>query len=128
MAAKARGREGKGGISPRALLVSARGETPSPGVELVAQAGDPAAAGAGSPAGAASKKKGRALERVRCPLCGKLMPKRSAALHAFSHLEALERSGIVKLARESGGWIVMFSGRKIYGASWTTLLKVAEEL
>jgi hypothetical protein len=38
----------------------------------------------------------------------------------------LERSGIVKLARESGGWIVMFNNRKIYGASWLTLLRLAE--
>ena len=64
---------------------------------------------------------------VRCPLCGKLLRRRSAASHARSHLERLERAGVFKLERADGRWlIVLHDGRKIYGASWLTLLKLVE--
>jgi hypothetical protein len=127
MAAKARGREGKGGISPRALLVSARGETPSPGVERAAWSGDLKVAGSRSPTGA-SLPKGRARfeELLRCPLCGKLVRRHSAPFHALAHLERLERRGVLQLSRENGGWVVLFNGKRYYGAGWRTLCTIAE--
>jgi len=131
MAAKARGRGGKGGISPRALVATVEDEAPGPGVERKPQVG---IAGAGSPTGAASKKKGRARfeELLRCPLCGKLVRRHSAPFHALAHLERLERRGVLQLSRENGGWVVVLDARarraKYTGAGWTTLLKVAEML
>ena len=120
-----RGREG--GITFPAFAAAARGETPSPGVELVAQAGSPAAASAGSSTGAASKR-GRALEVVRCPLCGKSVRKQAMPAHALAHLEKLELHGIIKMERENGGWTVYCNGRKYIGAGWRTLLCLAEQL
>jgi predicted RNA-binding Zn-ribbon protein involved in translation (DUF1610 family) len=64
----------------------------------------------------------------KCPLCGKTVRRRSAASHAFSHIEKLEKSGVVKLERENGSWVVYHNGKKYHGASWLTLLKVAEDL
>jgi hypothetical protein len=52
MAAKARGREGKGGISPRALAASESGEAPGPGAERAAWSGDLKVAGSRPPTGA----------------------------------------------------------------------------
>jgi DNA-binding transcriptional ArsR family regulator len=128
MAAKARGREGKGGISPRALAASESGEAPGPGAERAAWSSDLEVAGSRSLTGAASLLKGRALEVVRCPLCGKLVRRHSAPAHTFAHLEKLERAGIVQLVREDGQWVVIHKGTKHVGASWTTLLRIAEKL
>jgi hypothetical protein len=118
MAQKTCRRGGERGVSLPALAPTHVDEAPGPGAERAAWSSDLKVAGSRSPTGAVSR--GRALETVRCPLCGKLMPKHSAALHAFSHLEALERSGIVKLARESGGWIVMFNDARAYSSSTAT--------
>ena len=64
---------------------------------------------------------------VRCPLCGKTIRRRSMPSHAFSHLEKLEKSGVVKLERENGGWVVILNnGLRLRGASWLTLVKLAE--
>jgi hypothetical protein len=66
---------------------------------------------------------------VRCPLCGKLVRKHSAPLHALSHIEKLERRGIMQLSRENGGWVVTArDGTKYIGAGWITLCAVAEKL
>jgi hypothetical protein len=114
-----RGREGE--ITFPAFAASERGEAPGPGAERDAQVG---IAGAGSPTGAASR--GRALEVVRCPLCGKLVRRHSAPFHALAHLERLERRGVLQLARENGGWVVLFNGKRYYGAGWRTLCAIAE--
>jgi hypothetical protein len=123
-------REGKGGISPRALTISARGEAPDPGAERAAWSSDLKVAGSRSPTGA-SLPKGRALEVVRCPLCGKLVRKHSAPQHALSHLEKLERCGMLQLFRENGGWVVVRASArartKHVGAGWTTLCRLAKE-
>jgi hypothetical protein len=64
---------------------------------------------------------------VRCPLCGKTIRRRSMPSHAFSHIEKLEKSGVVKLERENGGWVVILNnGLRLRGASWLTLVKLAE--
>ena len=202
-------REGKGGISPRALAAAHVDEAPDPGAERAAWSGDLKVAGSRSPTGA-SLPKGRArfekaslgeferlvvetaqrllagehansatlrpsqvakllglkdaalysavadilkhhpeldgwrLARVerrnslvylryertvlRCPLCGKLVRRRSAPAHAFTHIERLERCGVLKLSREGGGWVVVLNGAKCFGAGWRTLLLVAEKL
>jgi hypothetical protein len=65
---------------------------------------------------------------VRCPLCGKTVRRGSAAAHAFTHIERLERRGILKLSREGSGWVVVFNGKKYTGAGWRTLLCLAEQL
>jgi hypothetical protein len=65
--------------------------------------------------------------RVKCPVCGKLLRRRSAASHARSHIEKLERMGVIKLERADGRWLIaLHDGRKIYGASWLALLRLAE--
>jgi len=122
-------RGGKGGISPRALTISARGEAPDPGAERAAWSGDLKVAGSRSSTGA-SLPKGRARfeELLRCPLCGKLVRRHSAPFHALAHLERLERRGVLQLARENGGWVVLFNGKRYYGAGWRTLCAIAERV
>jgi hypothetical protein len=63
----------------------------------------------------------------RCPLCGKVIRRSSAAAHAFMHIERLERCGVLKLSRE-GGWVVVFNGKKYIGVGWRTLCALAERL
>jgi hypothetical protein len=118
-----RGREG--GITFPAFAASERGEAPGPGAERDAQVG---IAGAGSPAGAASKKKGGALETVRCPLCGKVVRRSSVHEHAFLHFQRLEQIGVLRLSRENGGWVVEAAAVRYYGIGWRTLCAVAELL
>ena len=128
MASKNKGRGVKGGISPRALAATAEDEAPGPGVERKPQVG---IAGAGSPTGAASRRRALEtvrLETVRCPLCGKLVRKHSAPLHAISHIEKLEKRGVVRIFKENGGWVVYYGTHKYFGASWTTLLCLTERL
>jgi hypothetical protein len=64
---------------------------------------------------------------VRCPLCGRLLQRRSLPSHAFGHIERLARQGVIRLERGDGKWVVTLGdGRKIYGASWLTLVKLIE--
>jgi len=138
MAKCGNGREGKGGISPRALLVSARGEAPGPGAERAAWSSDPKVAGSRSPTGAApSRGRARRLARARvrvrykCPLCGKPLRSKSVYEHAFRHFEMLERNGALRLSKENGGWVVEIAragGPKIAGVGWRALVAVAEQL
>jgi hypothetical protein len=65
--------------------------------------------------------------RVRCPVCGKLLQRRSLPSHAFGHIERLVRQGVIRLERTDGRWFIVLSdGRKLYGASWLTLVKLIE--
>jgi hypothetical protein len=65
--------------------------------------------------------------RVRCPVCGKLLQRRSLPSHAFGHIERLARQGVIRLERTDGKWFIVLSdGRKLYGASWLTLVKLIE--
>jgi hypothetical protein len=138
------------GITSTALA-AAHVEAPGPGAERKTQAA--VTGGAGTPTGAVSR--GRAAQRfedfdgrefealilaaassararyvrttVRCPLCGKLLRRRSAASHALTHIEKLERAGVLRLERENGGWVVVTrDGLRLRGASWLTLVKLAE--
>jgi hypothetical protein len=154
-------REGKRGISTRALAAATRDEAPGPGAERTPWVGSRLAAGARSPTGAANPR-GRAFEdfegaatlrlpqllpgldgwklvkvergafryirlTYRCPLCGKVIRRGSAASHALTHIEKLERAGVLRLERENGGWVVVTrDGRRLRGAGWLTLLKLAE--
>jgi hypothetical protein len=64
----------------------------------------------------------------RCPLCGKRVRRSARAAHALTHIERLERRGILKLSREGGGWAVYYNGRKYIGVGWRTLCALAERL
>jgi hypothetical protein len=120
-----RGRER--GITSLALTTAHIDEAPErPGAKRKPQAA--VTGGAGFPRGAANNPRGRAAfeETLRCPLCGKLVRRHSAPFHAISHFERLERRGVLQLSRENGGWVVLFNGKRYYGAGWRTLCAIAE--
>jgi hypothetical protein len=124
MAARASGRGRERGITSLALTTASGYEVPGPGTERKPQVG---IAGAGSPTGAASRGRAR-FETVRCPLCGKAVRQSNIHDHAFSHFQRLEKAGVVRLARENGGWVVETAHTRYYGIGWRALCAVAEQL
>ena len=129
MAQKTCRRGGERGISLPALAPTHVDEAPGPGAERAAWSSDLKVAGSRSPTGAASR--GRALETVRsvrCHLCGKVVRRSSIHEHAFLHFQRLERAGVVRLARENGGWVVEAAAVRHYGIGWRALRAVAEQL
>lgn len=141
MAQAAPSREGKGGISLPAVRVSVQRQPAPPragtGSDRLADHGDEARSpSAQALRGRAPRRfedldgsalaRARAL-RVRCPVCGKLLQRRSLPSHAFGHIERLARQGVIRLERTDGKWFIVLSdGRKLYGASWLTLVKLIE--
>jgi hypothetical protein len=66
--------------------------------------------------------------RVKCPLCGKFIRRSSVHEHAFSHFRKLEESGVLRLFKENGTWVVEIGGTKLVGVGWRALVLVAEHV